>query len=277
MELIRSESPEVARSIASTGALACWGWSTPTLACVASVPGLLLALAIGFIISVHAAVWTGVPVVLASNAYLLWRGRSPRLNWVLAGCGDRVYLRLFVRRGRGRHIANEPDVMMLEALEITSMSARSIEVFLYGPKPKVVERLVIELDREAAKAVSRYARPLLRPEGKQVFVVNEHGRLTVEWKWCRPDLRTFLQQITRECPSIAIGPEEQSELDLNGIWHGLRENPNAEQRRMLAQACRFGFGCKCQSLLRIYRRMSPREAREYLTEVEQEDAGVQAR
>lgn len=33
--------------------------------------------------------------------------------------------------------------MVLEASDITSISARTIEVFVYGPKPKVLEWLVI--------------------------------------------------------------------------------------------------------------------------------------
>lgn len=84
--------------------------------------------------------------------------------------------------------------------------------------------------------------------GKQVFVGNKERPLTIEWKWCRPTLRAFLQQVARECPSVPIAPEQHSELDLNGIWHGFRKKPNSEQRRLLAQAIRLGFGSKMRAV-----------------------------
>lgn len=35
----------------------------------------------------------------------------------------------------------------------------------------------------------------------------EEGCLTVEWKWWRPALRVFLQQVVQECPSVVIAPK----------------------------------------------------------------------
>ena len=273
MKLIRSDSSEVAGSIASTKALACWGWSVLTLVCIASAPGLLILLIASMTASVRAAVWLGVPVVLALNAYLLWRGRSPRLNWVIAGCADRIFIRLFVQRGKGPRDIEGPNVIMFEASEIASMSARTVEVFLYGPKSRVVERLEIKPVQAATESVSNHIRPLLRPPGKQVFVANEEGILTIEWKWCRPALRVFLSQVARECPSVVVAREERSELDLNEIWHGVREKPDAQQRRMLVQAKRLGFGSDCERLLRLYRRMPFRETGAYLAEIEREETG----
>jgi len=80
----------------------------------------------------------------------------------------------------------------------------------------------------------------------------------------------------RECPSVVIAPEERSELDLNGIWNGVRfawKKPDAQQRRMLVQAKRLGFGCKCAELLSLHRGMSLQESNAYLAEIEQEEAG----
>ena len=273
MKLLRSDSPEVANSIASTEALACWGWSVLTLVCIASAPGLLIVLIGSMTVSVRAAVWLGVPVVLALNGYLLWRGRSPRLNWVIAGCTDRVFVRLFVRRGKGRGDIEEPNVIMFEASEIASMTARTVEVFLYGPKSRVVERLEIKPVQAAAESVSNHIRPLLRLPGRQVFVANEEGRLAIEWKWCRPSLRIFLPQVARECPSVVVAREERSELDLNGIWHGVREKPDAQERQMLVQAKRLGFGSDCERLLSLYRRMPFRETGAYLAQIEREETG----
>jgi len=276
MKLVRSDSPEVASSSASTGALACWGWSALALACIASVLGLLITLAVSLMVSVRAAVWLGGPVFLASNVFLLWRGRSHRLNWVIAGCAERVYVRLFVRRGRGRGDVNEPEVIMLEASEIASMSARTVEVFLYGPNPRIVQWLVIELAQAAAKDVPDHICPLLTPldPGEQVFVANEEGRLTIEWKWCRPGLPEFLQRVARECPSLVIGHEERSDLDLNGVWRGSFLNLDQQKRQLLVRAIRLGFGGKCTWLLARCKYISFQKAAAYLAEIEREEAGA---
>ena len=273
MKLVRSDSPEVATIVASAGALACLVWSALTLACIACVLSLLIALAVSLIVSTRAAVWLGIPVFLVFNVFLLWRGRSARLNWVIAGGADRIYVRLFVRRGWGKGDLNEPDVLMLEASEIASVSVRTVEVLLYGPKPKIVELLVIEPVQAVTESVSNHISPLLRPPGRQVFVDNEEGRLIMKWKWCRPILPVFIQQLERECPSVVIVPEERSELDLNGIWHGVREKPDAQQRRMLVRAKRLGFGDDCERLLRLYRRMPFCETGAYLAQIEREETG----
>lgn len=268
--------------------MACWGWSALALVCIASALGLLIALSVSLIVSVRAAVWLGIPVFLALNAFLLWRGTSPRLNWVIAVCAERVCVRLFARRGRDQGDVCEPEIMLFEASEIASMSAHAVEVFLYGPKPKVIERLVIEPAEAVAEDVSDHIRRLrcasgqcgIRPidPSKQVFVGNEEGPITIEWKWARPDLRMFLQHVARECPSVLIAPEQRSELDLNGIWHGFREEPNAEQRRMLVRAMRLGFGSRCVQLLSLYRFgtfPSLQKATAYLAEIEREEAGTE--
>lgn len=286
MRLVRSDSPEVIQFVRSARTLVCWGWSALALVCVASVPGLLIALLVGLIVSMRAAVWVGVPIILGWDLYILWRGRSRRRNWVLAACDDRVYVRLFVRRVKGWPVIREPDIMVLEASEIASISAHTIQLFLYGPKPKVIEWLVIKPADTVAEAVCSHIRPLqygspnicgIRPidPGKQVFVGNENGALTVEWRWCRPALRAFLQQVARQGQGIAIGPENRSELDLNGIWHGLREEPNIQQRRLLVQAAHLGFGHECVKLLSLYRFgtfPSYQKATAYMAEIEREEA-----
>ena len=240
-----------------------------------------------FIVSARSAVWLGVPVFFALNAYVLWRGKSSRLNWVVAGCADRVYIRLFARRGKGRRAFDEQDALRLEASEIASMSIQTVEVFLYGPKPKIVEWLVIEPAQAVVEEVFDYIGPLLSGSGqtmscvptdpdKQVFVGKRGGALTVEWKWCRPALRVFLQKLARECSSVVIAREDRSELDLNPIWSGRWRVRDAQQRRMLVQAKRLGFGWKCGQLLCVHRYMSPREAHAYLAEIEREEARADA-
>ena len=276
MKLVRSDSPEVVRNIASAGAWASRNWATLGFACAANVLALLIALAVSLSVSMRRAAWIGVPVFLALNGYVLWRAKTSHRWWVMAGCADRLYLRLFAWR-RGDHgDDHDPDVLAFEASEIASMSIRTLEVFLYGPKPKIVEWLVIEPAQAVAEDISKHIRPLLRPldPEKAVLVADDEGRLTIEWRWWRPALRAFLQQVIRECPSVVITPEERSELDLNGIWHGLREKPDAEQRCMLAKAARLGFGCECARLLSLYRSgafRSFREAGAYLAEICREE------
>src|SRR5712672_627804 len=87
----------------------------------------------------------------------------------------------------------------------------------------------------------------------------------------------FFSKSYQECPSVVIAPEERSGLDLNGIWHGSREKPDAEQRCMLAKVARLGFGCECARLLSLYRSgafRSFREAGAYLAEIEREEAAA---
>jgi multidrug transporter EmrE-like cation transporter len=275
MKLLRYDSAEVTTSIASARTLACLGWSVLTLVCIASASGLLAAVIVSLTVSVRAAIWLGVPVVLALNGYLLWRGRSPRLNWVIAVCADRVFVRMFVQRGGGQSDTEEPDVIMFEASEIASISSRTVEVFLNGPRPRSIDWLVLEPVQAALETVSNHVRPLLMPPGKQVYVANEGGRLVINWEWCRPGLRAFLQQIARKCLSVSIAPEARSELDLNGISHDLSGKPNAEQRKMLVQAMRLGFGCDCAALLARSNHISFRKAGVCLADFEREEAGTE--
>ena len=95
----------------------------------------------------------------------------------------------------------------------------------------------------------------------------------MNWEWCRPALRVFLQQIDRECPSVVIAPEERSELDLNGVWHGPRGGPDPKQRQMLFQAKRLGFGSECERLLSRHRGIPRRGVSEYMAEIEREETG----
>jgi hypothetical protein len=288
MKLVRYDSPEVTRTLASTEVRACWGWSALALVAIASVMGLLIVLVMSFIASVHAAVWLSAPIVLALNALLLWRGRSPRLNWVLAADANRVYVRLFVWRGRSADNPNEPDVLMLEASEILSMSAQTVEVFLDGSEAKVVEQLVIEPTQMTVENSVREVQSLqcetgqcgtgLFPMDKQSFVAIYEGRLVIGWKPCRPRLQEFLQQVAQQCPNISIVHLKCPELDLNGIWRGissnLRKELSVQERRKLGQAQRLGLGSNCVWLLSRYKHISFHKAAAILAEIGREEAGA---
>ena len=218
MKLVRSDSPDVALSITSAGARASRYLPAFVYGCSLNALVLLIAIAVSLIVSVRAAAWFGVPVFLAWNVYVIWLLKSSRRNWCVAVCAERVYVRLGV---------NVPDVIVLEASEIASIVARTVEMFLYGSKPKFVEWLVIEPAQAVEQGVPDHITSFLRvikiqDPSNLLHVANEEGRLTIGWKWCHPALQLFLQQVVRECPSISIAPEERSELDLNGIWHGPR-------------------------------------------------------
>jgi hypothetical protein len=279
MKLVRCDLPEVACCAASARARA--SLHAPALAAplvygfFPNVLILLIALALGLVASARETVCVGVPALLAWNGYVLWCMQSSRRNWIIAGCTDRVYLRLFAWRRRGRGDAREPDVAVLEASEIASVTARTVEVFLYGPKPKIVEWLVIEPDQAVAEGVTdRVRRVLGLPDPRRsVYVAIEEGRLVIEWKWYRPALRTFLRHVAREFPSLVVGNEERSELDLNRIWSSISMNLSARQRQVLAQAIRLGFGCECQRLLCRYKYISLRESKRYLAELVREETG----
>ena len=277
MNLVRSDSPEIVQSIATAEAWASRNWYTLAFACAANALAFLITLAVSLGSSVRVAAWTGVPIFLALNGYVFWRAQAAHRRWVAVGRADRLYIRLFAWRRRGHDDLREPDVLVLEGREIASMSARTVEVFLDGSKPRIVEWLVIEPSETVADAVSSHVRPLLTPmePAKAALLVYEEGRLTIEWKWWRPALPIFLEQVARACPSVGIGREERSELDLNGIWRGisrnLRKDLGAQERQMLVQAKRLGFGCNCAGLLSRYKNISFRKAGAYLAEIEREE------
>jgi hypothetical protein len=273
MKLVQSDAPEVARCTTSAGARASRNWYTLGFACAANVLALLITLATGLGSSTRAEAWTGVSIFLALNGYVFWRAQAAHRRWVVVGRADRLYIRLFAWRRRGNDDLREPDVLVLEGREIASMSARTVEVFLNGPKPRIVEWLMIEPSETVADAVSSHVCPLLTPmePDRAVLVAYEDGRLTIEWKWWRPALRAFLQQLVQECPSVVIAPEERSELDLNGIWHGISLDLGQQKRRLLVRAMRLGFGCECRRLLSRYKYISFQKAAAYLAEIEREE------
>ncbi len=283
MKLVRSDSSEVARSIASASVQARWNWPALGFGCAANLLTLLIAFTASLCLSARAAAWFSVPVFLALNGYVAWRALSSRKQWVIAGCDERFYVRLFAWRRSAPSDGNEPDILVLEASEIASMSVRTLDVFLDGLKPKIVEWLVIEPSKAVAQDIFKHIRPLLTAHDpdKAVYVANEEGRFSIGWNWWHPALRVFLHQVVKECPSVFIADEELSELDLNGIWRRISRNLrkdlkdlSALERQKLVQAMRLGFGCECAGLLARYKWISFRESSAFLSEVWREEAGA---
>lgn len=281
MKVIHSDSPEVTRCLGSARALACWVWSPRSLVILASLPIFVIAISVGLLISVRAAAWLGIPGILLSNLFLLWRGRSSRLNWVVIGHPDKLFLRLFVRRGWKWSRRAELDVLVLDVPEIATLSARTAEVFLDGSEPKFAQWLVIEPLPTISEEALRRMNPVPDSDhsAKQRYVTYEGGFLTINWRWCRPGLHMFLEQVARECASITIGSEERSELDLNGIWAGFSRNVRHEltgqERQQLVQAMRLGFGLECEWLMSRYKCMALQESAAYLAEISREETGTE--
>ena len=275
MNLLRSDSPDLARTIGSAAVRASRNWHTSGFALAANALALLVFVVADFDGSRRTAVWLSVPVLLALNGSLLWRAQISYRRWVMVSLANRLYVRLFAWHVEKERGVNDQDVLELEASEIVSVRLRTLEVFLYGSKPKLIEWLVIETDKTVAHDLRKHGGLLIQTDAsKSILVVQEEQCLTIEWKWWRPALRKYLQKIARECPSIMMGSEERSELDLNSIWHGTREKPDAEQRRKLIRAMQLGFGRKCAELLSLHKSIPLQEAGAYLAEIEREDVGT---
>lgn len=284
MKLVRSDSSEVARCIDSASVRASRRW--PSLAKTLPFDLIILVLfsVTSLLVSVRSAAWLGLFFFFTWNAYALWLTKSVRRNWIMAVYGGRVYLRLYMTRERVPIGIDEPDVVVFEASEIASISVRTVEAYLYGPKPKFAECLVIEPAAASSVPVripsfQGYCEALgsCGEPGSNclVRVANEDGRLVIAWRRCHPDVRFFVRRAVQECPSLIVGPKERCELDLNGIWHGYREmNLNQQQRHLLIQAKRFGFGPDCAGLLTMHKDMSSPEVRACLSQIEQEDGGA---
>lgn len=272
MAFVQPNTPEAANGSVSGGVRVNRHFSVLLYGIFLNALILLIAIILGFIVSMRAGIWFGVPVFVAWNLYVLWLLRFSSHRWVVAACADRIYVRLLMAPSAEEH------VILFSASEIASISIKTVEVFVYGPNPKLAEWLVIEPVQAITEIVpSQFLLFLedvwMHDSGNTMRVGILKGGLTIGWEWCHPGLRAFLQQVVRECPSVFIAPEEHSELDLNGIWKG-REKPDAQQRQMLAQAKRLGFGGECAQRLSQYKHMSLQEAAAYLTEIEREEAGT---
>jgi len=286
MRLVRSDSPEVARCIASASVRASRYW--PALAYTLSFDLIILLLFIvmSLLVSVRSAAWLGMFFFLTWNFYVFWLTKLSRRNWVMAVCASRAYVRLYMTREEFPSGIDEPDVVILEASEIASISIRTVEAYLYGPKPKFAECLVIEPAPALAGSIPTnnpsfpgYCETLgCCGESRSNYLVrvaNEDGRLIVAWRRCHPDLRVFVQKVVREFPSVVVGLEERCELDLNSIWHGYGSmNLDEQQRHSLLQAKSFGFGPDCAWLITTHKNVSSPEVQACLAELEREEAGA---
>src|SRR6185437_10703166 len=141
MKVVRSDSPEVARSIAKANVRVNRRYP-PFIAFIyglfLNALILIIAVAVSLFVSVRAAAWFGVPAFAIWNAYVLWLLKFSNRRWVIAVSADRIYAPLFMGR------ASEPHVFVIETSDVASFSTKTVEVFVYGPDPEFAEWLVIE-------------------------------------------------------------------------------------------------------------------------------------
>jgi hypothetical protein len=154
---------------------------------------------------------------------------------------------------------------------VASIRVREAEVFISGPKPNVVQWLVVEPAPEICAPIAdqfeRLSPPTLGCDLYREWFTGWSGTgIFTEWKLYRPGLRTFIRQIASKFPNLSIAEDSRSELDLTG----LARKPELEQRKLLAQAKRLGFGAACVFALmnHKYKRMSMAEAREYMSNID---------
>ncbi len=287
MEFVRSDTPEVARSIALASVRASRHWPAFAYALPFDLIILLLFIVMSILVSVRSAAWLGTFFFLTWNAYVLWLTKFSPRNWVMAVCAGRAYVRLYMTREKVASGVDEPDVVVFETSEIASISIRTVEAYLYGPKPKFAECLVIESAVAGSVPTNNPSFPGYcetlgccgEPRSNYlVRVTNEDGRLVIAWRRCHPDAQKFVRKVVREFPTVVVGPAERCELDLNSIWHGYGEmNLNEQQRHLLIQAKCFGFGSDCAWLLKLHKDVSSPDVQACLEDLEQEyEAGKPA-
>src|SRR5690348_3774067 len=107
MKLVRSDSPEVADSIASARTVLKRHLPILQLGLLPNL-GIVALTLIGLIVSGQAAAWVSIPMFLAWNAWVIWRARSPRLSWVIKTHADRIFIRLWAGFGKAWHQADVP-------------------------------------------------------------------------------------------------------------------------------------------------------------------------
>ena len=215
----------------------------------------------------------GAGLLVSWNLILLLRGALGRQSWVFLSCGERFYIRLFSPMGRGAYESLELDVLTLELEEVESVRIQIRKIFVYGPKPKVTECLVIDLEPTARGLVAERLAP---PVGtcdpyREWFAGSKDGIIWIPWKSYRPALRAFVKQIELHFPNLTRSELELPDLDLISAVN----KPEPERRRLLAEAKRMGYGADCVWALHensigssLYMRRPLKECIDYMANIE---------
>jgi hypothetical protein len=255
VRLLNSDSAEVLSCLAYSDCLCVRRpWSYLPFAVLGSV-------AIFFLTSVlRASGWEyairlGGALLIAFNGLLCWRAIFNTGNWIIAVRDDRLYFRLFAAfLSKSKSV--EPSVMELDVVEIASISIRAVDAFYLGPKPHILEWLVVEPNENAKVQMAQHYGRVSPPANacdtlRQWFTGWQEKEQALSTRWFyKPPLRTFLR----------------SELDLMQFSKKSRE----EQARLVAQAMRLGLRSACEHVLMYdgFVHRSRREARDYLATID---------
>jgi hypothetical protein len=283
MRLLRSDSPEVIRALASQD---CVRADSPRSEVGRALGGSML---IGLLfLSLRGAHWdyagqlAGALLVIW-NGVELWRATFNRRHWLLAACEGRFYVRLFNPVGSRSGQDTEANVLTLDMAEVGGIQVRTADIFIHGPKPTVYEWLVIEPKRELWASAADHFERLGQPAPGFCPVAAGNGpygewfagwwneRVSVRWLGYRPPLKEYVRRIAARYPDLTILPEAHPELDLVSIVS--KREP--ERKRLLAQAKKMGFNNECVWALYMYtgytlyqRTKSLKEAQDYMSTVD---------
>jgi hypothetical protein len=270
VRFLRPDSPEVMRCLASNDRVLIRPWAD------FEDTGLIPLLPVLFLVACWAsgqklATILAAALLIAWICFLLWRAAFSKRHWVMAGCTEHFYFRLYRPVLDGLRLRREPapSILALESAEVRSMSRQIVDAFIAGPDPKVAESLVVQLEPQAHAAIAeefeRMSPSVSEYDLDKLWLVQWNGgSLVILWRRYHPSLRTLLSMITPRYPSLAVAPESRSELDLTGF----ARKPVFEQRRLLVEAKKLGFGADCIEVVinNPYRRMSMAEAIRYISE-----------
>lgn len=270
MRLLRSDSPEVVRCLASKNRVLIrrpWADLQDT-DLIPFLPVLLLVAC--WISGQRSATILAAVLLIAWICFLLWRVAFSKRHWVMAGCTEHFYFRLHRPVLDGLRLRHEPapSILAPQSEEVRSMSRQIVDAFIVGPNPKVAESLVLQLEPQAQIAVAeQFERlsPTVSDLDKLWLAESSNGSLVIRWRRYHPSLPTWLSTITSRYPSITVAPESRSELDLSGF----ARKPELEQRRLLVEATKLGFGADCLEVVmhNPYKRRSMLEAARYISQV----------
>lgn len=276
MVLLRSSSPELAGCFASGHYLLVRAPGAKFHGFAGNFGILVLRWAAWKADLPHAAPYAGL-LLTVWNLVLLLRSALGRHNWVALVCQEKFYFRLFAPRSR-KAGASEPDVIVLDVREILSVGIQTRTIFVYGPKPRVIEWLVVEPEAGTRSLVVAQCNHLFPPIGtcdpyREWFAAPVEGILRIPWQSYRPALQAFVDQIELHFPKLTKGEVILPELDLISAVNA-RE---PERRRLLAEAKRLGYGADCVRALwmnpigsSLYTRRSLKASAEYMNNIEGE-------
>jgi hypothetical protein len=271
VRLLNSDSAEVLSCLAYSDCLCVRRpWSYLPFAVLGS-------LAIFFLTSIlRASGWEyatrlGGALLIAFNGFLCWRAIFNTGNWIIAVRDDRLYFRLFAAfLSKSKSV--EPSVMELDVVEIASISIRAVDAFYLGPKPHILEWLVVEPNENAKVQMAQHYGRVSPPANacdthRQWFTGWQEKEQALSTRWFyKPPLRTFLELMPAPFAHLKIAEERRSELDLMQFSKKSRE----EQARLVAQAMRLGLRSACEHVLMYdgFVHRSRREARDYLATID---------